>query len=775
MTLEKPMLDRTGLRGPRRLLQRIRDLMAQQDQAQARLDRLTRIIAEETGSDVCSIYLVLPSGALELSATHGLKAEAVHSLRLARDEGLVGLVAQRARPLSVEDAPSHPRFAYKPETGEEPFKSFVGVPVLRGGRLVGVLTAQSMSARPSTEEEIETLQTVAMLLAEIVASGELVRAEAFSDLELRASGPERYAGVALAPGIAMGVAVVHEPHVAPARMIAEDAEAEEARLDSAIADLRRGLDELLESGRAPIGTPSRDVLDAYRMFAHDRGWTGQLREAVRSGLTAEAAVERVRNEHRARLMKAREAHFRERLHDLEDLANRLLRHLAGPDAVRALADLPPNAIVVARSIGPAELMELDRSRLAGLATEEGSATSHAAIVAKALGIPMVGQVEGALDRVEDGDTLIIDGEFGILHVRPGDEVLTAYAERMEGLSRANQAYAARRDEPAVTATGVAMELSMNAGLLIEMPRLAETGAAGVGLFRTEFQFMISHTLPRVSAQIEMYRAVLKAAGGRPVVFRTLDLGGDKVTRFIPELREPNPALGWRALRMGLDRPALTRYQLRALVRASAGQGLKVLFPMVADIGELSRARDLLYTELELARRHGHGVPERVETGLMIETPAVAFAPEPYLALCDFAAVGANDLMQYFFAADRQNPQVAQRYDVLNPAPLALLQSVREACDAAGKPVSVCGEMAGKPLEACVLAGLGYRRLSMSAASIGPVKAALAECDAGRLGTWLASEMGTTRPGTDKSLREKLIAAAQEAGISSRLVDNRAAF
>lgn len=775
MTPQMPMTGARSLRGPRRLLHRIRDLMAQQEQAQARLDRLTRIIAEETGSDVCSIYLVLPSGALELSATHGLKAEAVHSLRLARDEGLVGLVAQRARPLSVENAPAHPRFAYKPETGEEPFKSFVGVPVLRGGRLVGVLTAQSMAVRPSTEEEIETLQTVAMLLAEIVASGELLRAEAFSDLELRASGPERYAGVALSPGIAVGVAVIHEPHVASGRMIAEDAEAEEARLDAAVRDLRRGLDELLESGRAPIGTSSRDVLEAYRMFAHDRGWIDQLREAVRSGLTAEAAVERVRNAHRARLMKARESHFRERLHDLEDLANRLLRHLAGPDAVNAMAGLPEGAILIARSIGPAELMELDRSRLIALATEEGSATSHAAIVAKALGIPMVGQVEGALDRVEDGDTLIIDGEFGVLHVRPGEEVLSAYAERIEGLSKASQAYAARRDEPAVTADGVGLELSMNAGLLIELPRLAETGAAGVGLFRTEFQFMISHTLPRVSTQIEMYKAVLNAAGGRPVVFRTLDLGGDKVTRFIPELREPNPALGWRALRMGLDRPALTRYQLRALVRAGAGQALKVLFPMVADIGELSRARDLLYTELELARRHGHDVPVSVETGLMIETPAVAFAPEPYLALCDFAAVGANDLMQYFFAADRQNPQVANRYDVVNPAPLSLLKQVREACDAAGKPVSVCGEMAGKPLEACILAALGYRRLSMSAGSVGPVKAALAVCDAGRLGEWLDRHMAADAPEADKSLRQKLIAAAQEAGISSLIVDNRAAF
>ena len=775
MNPNSPILDGPGLRGPRRLLRRIRDLMAVQEAAQARLDRLTDIIAQETGSDVCSIYLVLPSGALELSATHGLKAEAVHSLRLAPDEGLVGLVAQRARPLAVENAPAHPNFAYKPETGEEPFKSFVGVPVLRGGRLVGVLTAQTLAVRPSTEEEIETLQTVAMLLAEIVASGELIRAEAFSQMELRPSGPERYSGHALSGGIAIGVAVVHEPHVASARMIAEDAEAEEERLDAAIADLRRGVDALLESGRAPLGTPSRDVLEAYRMFAHDRGWIEQLREAVRSGLTAEAAVERVRNEHRARLMKARDAHFRERLHDLEDLANRLLRHLADPGEAFHRAALPENAILVARSIGPAELMELDRSRLAGLVIEEGSATSHAAIVAKALGVPMVGKLEGVLDRIEDGDTLIADGEFGVVHVRPGEEALGAYRERLESLAEDNRAYAARRDDPAVTLDGVVMDLQMNAGLLIELPRVAETGASGVGLFRTEFQFMVSSTLPRLEAQTELYRAVLDTLGDKPVVFRTLDLGGDKVPAYTPIIREPNPALGWRALRMGLDRPALTRYQLRALVRAGAGRRLKVLFPMVTTVDELIAARELIDLELDLARRHGHDVPEAIETGLMIETPAVAFDPDPFLALCDFAAVGANDLMQYFFAADRQNPQVASRYDVLAPAPLRLLKGIRQACDAAGKPVSVCGEIASLPLEACILSALGYRRLSMAAGSIGPVKAALAGCNTATLARWLEAAMAPDAPGGQVPLRQRLLATAQEAGLSSRLVDNRAAF
>lgn len=770
MSPESLMPAAPAFRGPRRLLQRIRDLMAVQEDAQKRLDRLTDIIAEETGADVASIYLVRTAGALELSATHGLKPEAVHALRMRPDEGLVGLVARTARPLAVEDAPSHPNFAYKPETGEEKFKSFVGVPILRGGRIVGVLTAQTLAERPSTEEEIETLQTVAMLLAEIVVSGELMGAEAFSGLELKPSRPERFQGAALAPGVASGRAVLLEPHVVSGRMVAEDAEAEEDRLEAAIARLRQGVDALLDSASVPAGTPSREVLEAYRMFAHDRGWLDQLREAVRSGLTAEAAVERVRNEHRARLMKARDAHFRERLHDLEDLANRLLRHLAEEEGALQPLDLPDNAIIIARSIGPAQLLDFDREKLVGIALEEGSSTGHAAIVAKALNIPMAGRLEGALDRIEEGDRVIVDGEYGVLHVRPGRQVARAYTDRIERLAQDRRTYEAERGQPAVSADGARLHLHMNAGLLVELSRLDETGADGVGLFRTEFQFMISDTLPRLQAQIDLYQAVYAAVEGKPVVFRTLDLGGDKITPYTPAEREPNPALGWRGLRMGLDRPGLTRYQLRALVQASGGRTLKVLFPMIAAREELAAARAMLDSEIDHARRHGRPAPDRVEAGMMLETPAAAFAPDAFLEQCDFVSVGANDLMQYFFAADRQNPRVADRYDPLGRGALKMLRSVREACDRRGKPVSVCGEMAGRPLEACVLAALGYRQLSMAASSIGPVKRALARCDVGTLKKWLDKEIERIPAPDETSLRTQLLKTGEMAGLPREAVD-----
>lgn len=764
------VMDTSGIKnlppGPRRLLKRLRALMAAQENAQKRLDNLTAMIAEETGSDVSSIYLARRSGSLELCATHGLKQEAVHNTRLQHGEGLVGQVALTAKPLAVADAPAHPAFSYRPETGEEPFKSFIGVPILRGGRLVGVLTSQTIHERRLADGEIETLQTVAMILAEIIASGDIIAPEDLAGLDVRPSRSERFQGGAFSPGLAIGVAVVHEPHVSPVRLIADDPEDEEARLDIAINELRKGIDDMLDAGRLPFGGPTRDVLEAYRMFAHDRGWLTQLRDAVRQGLTAEAAVERVRNEHRARLMQAKDMNFRERLHDLEDLANRLLRHL-DENSGDAGAPLPDNTILIARSIGPAELLDYDRTKLKGLALEEGSASSHAVIVAKALGIPLVGQVEGALDRVETGDAVILDGEFGLLHIRPNEEVREAYTDRAEAISRRAAAFAKLKDAPSVTADGVPFELHLNAGLLVELKRLEETGAAGIGLFRTEFQFMVSHTLPSVSEQCVLYKSVVDACGDRPAVFRTLDLGGDKVTASAPAMREPNPALGWRAIRMGLDRPGLLRLQLRALIEAADGRELDVLFPMIAAPWEFFAARDMLEMEIRRAEKHGHKRPRKWRAGLMLETPGMAFAIDEALPRVDFVAVGANDLMQYFFAADRMNARVSNRYDILSPAALRLFRSVQKSCAEHNVPVSVCGETASRPLEAAVLLALGYTKLSMAASSIAPVRTLLNGLEAERLGAWLACRLD--KPG--RTLRDELLKAGPDAGLPPDSVDN----
>ncbi len=714
--------------GSVRLLRQIRDVMAREGDAQERLDALVRLIAANMVAEVCSIYLRRAGGSMELCATEGLKREAVHNLRMAEGEGLVGVVARTAEPVALSDAPMHPNFSYHPETGEDPYHSFLGVPILRGGRLLGVLVVQNMTERAYEDEEVETLQTIAMVLAEVIGTSELAEESELAGIEIRPSRPDHLYGRGFAEGLAIGEAYVLEPHVAPTRLIAEDPAAEEERLTAALGELRATLDQLAEGEGRPEGGVTREVLETYRMFARDPKWVARLQDAVRAGLTAEAAVERARNEQRARMATAREVYLRDRLHDLEDLANRLLRHLAGD----AMEPPPENAVLIARQIGPAELLELGPQGLAGVALEEGSASAHATIVARALGIPMVGRLEGVLDRAETGDTVILDGRSGEAHLRPGDEVVDAFRQRIELRSQRQRAYARLRGRRAKTKDGRELQLMLNAGLLVDLPQIEATGADGIGLFRTEFQFMIADRLPKQEDQVELYTQVMQAAGDKPVIFRTLDLGGDKILPYLTAERERNPAMGWRAIRMSLDRQGLFRYQLRALMTAAAGRELNVMFPLVATPDEFRAARDLAVKELEWARGRGRPVPERMKVGVMVETPALACGLDAILGDADFVSVGANDLFQFFYAVDRENARLSDRYDILDRGFVRLLRDIARSCAQRGVPASVCGEMAGRPLEAAALAALGFPRLSMPPGGIGPVKQSLLQLDAGDL-------------------------------------------
>ncbi len=693
--------------------------------AQQRLDRVVQIIAVSMVAEVCSIYLRRASADMELFATEGLKREAVHVTRMKPGEGLVGEVMRLNRPINLSEAPLHPSFSYHPETGEDPYHSFMGVPLLRGGRAVGVLVVQNRTARVYGEDEVEDLQTIAMVLAEMVASGELVGLDELKDVELAPHRPERMRGLKFAEGLALGTAVLHEAPVAPEKLLADDAGEEEQRLHQATHVLRQQIDNMLEGHHGLVGQ-TIDVLEAYRMFAHDRGWNRSLEDAVRSGLTAEAAVERVRSEQRARMAQARDAYLRERLHDLEDLADRLLRILAGE--APGSRELPDDAILIARNLGPADLLEYDRSKLKGLLLEEGSTASHASIVARALGSPCVGRLAGLRDRVSTGDAVIVDGEIGEAFLRPRPDIVEAFKSRSAVRALRRAEFDRLRDTPAFTRDGAKITLLMNAGLAVDLENLDVTGAEGIGLFRTEFQFMVAEELPRLDAQTALYARVLDAAGDRSVVFRTLDLGGDKVLPYLKAEREDNPALGWRAVRMGLDRPALMRMQLRALISAARGRELLVMFPLVASVDEFRQARLLVDREIAWALRRGRPVPAVVRVGVMIETPALLWHLDALLPMTDFVSVGTNDLMQYLFAADRGNPRVSDRYDLLSPPALRALNTISEACAETGTPVSICGELAGRPLEAFAMIGLGFSRLSMPPAGIGPVKAMVLSLD-----------------------------------------------
>jgi phosphotransferase system enzyme I (PtsP) len=710
-------------------------------------------------ADVCSIYL--KRGRVnELFATEGLKRDAVHTTRLREGEGLVGLVSETGRPLNLADAQHHPRFSYRPETGEDPFHTFLGVPIVRSERVFGVLVVQNRTPRIYGEDEVEALQLIAQVLAEMVAANAFGDLSALKEVEIKPSRPERLTGRVFSDGLAIGVAVLHEPHTPLGRIVADDPAAEERRLDAALAQVRERLAAMLDGGDFSITGVSREVLETFRMLAQDPFWETRLRSGVRAGLSADAAVERVRGEHRARLGSAKDALRRDQLHDLEDLDNRLLRALAGGDREHGPA-LPADAILIARNLGPAELLEYNVEHLKGVALEEGSANTHATIVAQSVGLPMVGRVGGLVSRVEAGDAVILDAEAGEVRLRPEPEVVRAYRQRLTLRSEREEEFARLRDQPAITRDGKRVTLLLNAGLALDAHHLAEAGAEGIGLFRTEFQFMVSEGLPKLEAQIEFYRDVLESAEGKPVTFRTLDLGGDKIAPSIMVEREENPALGWRAVRIGLDRPALLRLQLRALIEAAEGRWLRVMFPLIATVDEFDLARGFATREIETAKGRGRAGPAKVEIGAMIEAPSIAFAIPALKGRADFLSIGTNDLMQYFYAADRGNPRVADRYDVLAPAALRFLKQIRDDAAAAQLPISICGDAAGRPLEAIAFAALGYDRLSMPASGIGPVKSMLAKLDASAAASWIEPLLA----GGQASIRSEIQSYAKEGGMA----------
>ncbi len=753
---------RSVLGGPRLLLRRLREISAEPVNAQARLDKIVVQIAANMVAEVCSVYVLRADQRLELYATEGLNREAVHLTTMKAGEGLVGLIAQSAEPLALSEAHEHPAFSYRPETGEEIYHSFLGVPILRGGNTVGVLVVQNKVRRSYSEEEVEALQTTAMLLAEMIASGEL-QSIAKSTEPLALDGPLSLKGASISEGVGLGYVLLHEPRVVIKSLLAEDIPGELQRLDTAIEAMRLSIDEIVAHGDRMGAGEHREVLEAVRMVANDRGWLRRLREAVMTGLTAEAAVERVQNDARARMQRQTDPYLRDRLHDLDDLANRLLHQLTGQSYVADRDSVPDNAIIVARTMGPAALLDYDRAKLRGLVLEEGGPTSHVAIVARALGIAAVGLVPNITGLVEPNDSIIIDGSTGDVHVRPQPDVRTAYGEKARLRARRQEQYAALRDVPAVTKDGVEIALHMNAGLTVDVPFVRETGARSIGLFRTELQFMLAPSFPRMNEQYRFYKTVLDAVPDRPVTFRTLDIGSDKILPYMATIDEENPALGWRAIRIGLDRPGLLRMQLRAMLKAAAGRDLRIMFPMVANVAEFDLAKAITLRELELVRRHGHPLPTELDLGAMVEVPALLWELDQLADHADFLSVGSNDLVQYLYAADRDNTRVSKRYDNLSIPVLRALKSILDAGNRANKPVTLCGEMGGRPLEAMALLALGYRSLSMSPASIGPVKAMLLSLDLQQAQLFLASLMANNDG--QPSLRENLRQFASAQGVA----------
>ena len=722
--------------------------------AQQRLDNTTAIIAADMVAEVCSIYVMRAGEVLELFATKGLLPSAVHNTRLRVGEGLIGIVAAQARPMALDDAQSHPDFAFRPETGEEIYQSLMGVPILRGGRVVGVLAVQNRTKRSYVDEEVETLQTVAMVLAELVSGGDLINRDELVPAAGNALLPFRLEGVSLNPGIGVGHAVLHMPEFNITRLVAEDPDAERARLRHAVSEMHGALDDMLGQSVLEGAGEHREVLETYRMIADDAGWYARIEEAILTGLTAEAAVQKVHNDIRSRMGQITDPYLRERIHDLEDLGHRLLGHLLGVDGENQNpAQEFERVVLIARNMGPAQLLDYDRSRLVGLVLEEGSATAHVSIVARALDIPVVGQVRNILENIESGESIIVDGANGHVFLRPGEDVRQSFIESARAYEVEKAAYGRLRELPTETIDGVRISLNINAGLLVDMPHLSEIGTDGVGLYRTEVPFMIRPDFPDVEDQRLIYAKVLELADGKPVVFRTLDVGGDKVLPYWDALEEENPAMGWRAIRVSLDRPMLLRQQFRALIQAAVGSDLHVMLPMIAELQEYRDARALLDMELSRQKSRGGELPTDIRVGIMLEVPALLFQLSDVLKCVDFVSIGSNDLFQFMYASDRSNPRISGRYDLLSPTMLRLFNSIVGQCRDAGVPLSLCGEMAAAPVDAMALIGAGLTSLSVSPRAAGPVKAMVRSLTLEPLKDYMQSLYGMKQPSVRENLRD----------------------
>ncbi len=714
----------------REILTGLHEVMAARSGTQAKLNRVVQIIADAMSSEVCSVYL-LREGVLELFATVGLNQSAVHVTKLAQGEGLVGTIADRVAVLNLDEAAQHPEFAYRPETGEELFHSFAGVPIVRSERAIGVLCVQHAEPRGYDDVEIEALQTVAMVLSELIAGAGLVDKSATAS-GARDAGATRLAGFRLVTGMAKGMAVYHQPRVMIEHTVADDTEAERQRVYSAFRRMREQIDNMTNIAEFGTAGEHQEILETYKMFAYDEGWSRRINEAIDSGLTAEAAIERVRQRTQTRMREIDDPLLKERMHDLDDLSNRLLRIVSGQLGTAAQTGLRNDTILIARNLGPAELLEYDRRRLKGVILEEGSLTAHVTIVARAMGIPMLGRVRAIRQAVQEGDELLLDGDEAIVHVRPSSAAEEAFDAKLLTKQRQRAQYAALKSEPAITLDEQRVTVSINAGLRDDVEAIEAVGADGIGLFRTEFQFLVSASLPRRESQQRLYKSVLDAAGHKPVIFRTLDIGGDKALPYLQTSEtgdEENPAMGWRALRLSLDRSALMKAQARALLEAAAGRELNVMFPMVSEPWEFDAAKALVEEQRDWLSARKKLLPTRILYGAMLEVPALAETLDMLLPRLDFLSIGTNDLTQFLFAADRAHPRLAERYDWLSPAILRFLRRVVREAAAHDVPVGVCGEMGGRPLEAMALIGIGLRRLSITPVAVGPIKAMVRSLDA----------------------------------------------
>ena len=713
--------------------------------------------------DVCSVYLLdAEHRHCILQANSGLSLGDSESIRMETGEGLVGLVANRGLLLNLEQAREHPNFLAMPGLNEEPMNAFIGVPIVHRRRVVGVLVAQHHESRRFSADEESFLMTLAAQLATTIAHAEVVRT---IDRSGGIAEGAVFHGVPGVPGVALGTVVVPTSDVSlqsvPSRKN-QDPEAEICLFQGCLREVREEIKSLGQMLGSYLPAAERGLFDAYLRILDNDGLGSEIMDRIRQGEWAEGAVSQIVLAHARNFEQLGDEYLRDRASDIRDLGKRLLRSLRQAD--RPAREYPDQIILIAEELTPAALGEVPTPRLAGLVSVRGSYSSHVAVLARALGIPTV---MGARDLPvvhADGRKAIVDGQRGVVHIDPTDGVWRGYQDVLDEERSVSQDLLDLRDVPCVLKDGHQVALWVNTGLAVDVSRSRESGAEGVGLFRTEMPFMLRDSFPNEAEQLEIYRAHLEAFTPRPVTMRTLDIGGDKSLPYLP-IQEENPFLGWRGIRISIDHPELFATQVRAMLRASEGlNNLRIVLPMLSNINELRFALSMIYGVHEelLEQEHQIALPP---IGVMVEIPAAVYQARLYARHTDFLSVGSNDLTQYILAVDRNNAQVSDLYQPLHPSVLKALRDVVEAAAAEGKETTICGEVAGDPAAALLLVGMGYRTLSMGAANLLKIKAVLRRFSFAELRGILA-EVETMEHAVE--IRDHLLQKLHRAGLGRLL-------
>lgn len=682
---------------------------------------LVKRVRDAMGTEVCSVYLLDEQAERwVLMATEGLKKEAIGKAGMGIAEGLVGHVGLREEPINLEDAFSHPKFQYLPEVGEEAFHAFLGVPVINQGKTLGVLIVQQRDTRRFDQSEEAFLVTIAAQLSGLVAHARAT-ARAAAIAEFTPEHDKVFIGIAGSPGAAIGrVKVIYPPaelESVPDRAV-ENVEQEVSRLENALMAVRTEVRRLGERVAGQIRPEEQALFDVWLRMLDKNALGGEIAAKVREGNWAQGALRQVVTTHVAAFQRMEDSYLRERATDVRDLGLRVLAQLQARQS--PLVDFPDDAIVVAEEISATTLMDLPRERIRAIATVEGSSTSHMAIVARTMGIPVVlGLSDLPLTSI-DGQQIIVDGFRGRVIVQPGKAFREQYEQLIRDEQNLLQELEPLRQLPASTQDGHHVSLMVNTGLLADVQRSLGRGAEGVGLYRTEIPFMVRDRFPSEEEQRQIYRLQLEGFHPHPVVMRTLDIGGDKALPYFP-LTETNPFLGWRGMRITLDHPDIFLVQVRAMLKAANGlDNLRILVPMITTVFEAEEAMHLVHRAWMEVREEGVEV-EMPQVGVMIEVPAAVYQARDLAQRVDFLSVGSNDLTQYILAVDRNNPRVSSLFSGFHPAVLGALRQVVEAGHAEGKPVGICGELAGDPLATLLLMAMGFDSLSMNASALMRVK------------------------------------------------------